>query len=307
MSEDQVPLSPQIVDLVEERAVLRAARDFSGADRVRARLLALGYDISDGPAGPIVTPRALDDVTPEGEGRPALEEPADVDVSLQWVVEGWPEDVVRAIDAFRVHRGNHSVHEVVVDVSGSDPALYPSGAEIIQLDPGAGWGAARNVGLRRARGKVVVMLDGSIEPTGEILTGLIGALEDPGVGVVGPYGISTRDLHTFEDSPGPRVDAIEGYCMAIRRQHFEDGLAFDEKFRFYRSADIDLCFRLAERGVSSVVVDVPVLRHEHRMWHSTPPEERDRLSKRNYYRFLEHFRDRFDLTVEGQRSDPTGN
>jgi hypothetical protein len=52
-----------------------------------------------------------------------------------------------------------------------------------------------------------------------------------------------------------------------------------------------------------VLVDVPVRRHEHRMYHSTPPPERDRLSKRNYYRFLERFRDRFDLLVEGPETE----
>jgi hypothetical protein len=34
------------------------------------------------------------------------------------------------------------------------------------------------------------------------------------------------------------------------------------------------------------------------MWASTPPSERERLSKRNYYRFLERFRGRVDLLVE---------
>jgi hypothetical protein len=33
------------------------------------------------------------------------------------------------------------------------------------------------------------------------------------------------------------------------------------------------------------------------MYHATPVAERDRLSKRNYYRFLERFRDRYDLLV----------
>jgi hypothetical protein len=45
-------------------------------------------------------------------------------------------------------------------------------------------------------------------------------------------------------------------------------------------------------------VDVPVTKHEHRMYHATPEAERDRLSKRNFYRFLERFRDRYDLLVE---------
>ena len=53
-----------------------------------------------------------------------------------------------------------------------------------------------------------------------------------------------------------------------------------------------------EAGLRACVVNVPVTKHVHRMWAETPPAERDRLSKRNYYRFLERFRDRFDLLVE---------
>ena len=53
---------------------------------------------------------------------------------------------------------------------------------------------------------------------------------------------------------------------------------------------IECSFRVKEAGYRAVVVDVPVARHEHRVWSNTPPSERDRLSKRNYYRFLDRFR-----------------
>ena len=38
-------------------------------------------------------------------------------------------------------------------------------------------------------------------------------------------------------------------------------------------------------------------RHEHRGWTSLPEAERDRLSKRNFYRFLDRWRDRPDLLL----------
>ena len=68
---------------------------------------------------------------------------------------------------------------------------------------------------------------------------------------------------------------------------------------FYRTADIDLSFRIRDLGRRAFVVDVPVVRHEHRMWHATPVAERDAASKRNFYRFLERFRGRTDLLVGG--------
>jgi GT2 family glycosyltransferase len=96
---------------------------------------------------------------------------------------------------------------------------------------------------------------------------------------------------------GPDVDAVEGYLMAFRRELVEEGLRFDEKFKFYRTADIDVCFQVKARGLRATVTPLPVSRHEHRMWANTPEEERARLSKRNFYRFLDRWRGRTDLLV----------
>jgi cysteinyl-tRNA synthetase len=197
---------------------------------------------------------------------------------------------------------------VVADLTETDAATYGDDVEVLSLEPGTGWGAARNAGLRRSRGRIVLAMDGSVEPEGDVVGPLVRALEDPSVGVCGPFGISTDDLREFHDSDGTgpdrEVDAIEGYLMAFRRDVIRDVGLFDERFRWYRTADIECSFRIREAGYRAVLVDVPVRRHEHRMYHSTPPDERDRLSKRNYYRFLERFRDRYDLLVE--RPDRTG-
>jgi glycosyltransferase involved in cell wall biosynthesis len=229
----------------------------------------------------------------------ALDEPPDMDASLHWLIEGWPEDVGRALDGVRAHLGRRRAQLVVTVVAAEDPSDLGSDVEVVGLEPGTGWGAARNAGLRRSRGRVVVVLDGSIQPTGDVLGPLEAALEDPTTGVCGPFGISTSDLRSFEESPGVgegrEVDAIEGYLMAFRRDVLRDVGLFDERFRWYRTADIELSFRLRDAGYRARVVDVPIARHEHRMWASTPPEERERLSKRNFSRFLERFRGRSDL------------
>ena len=104
------------------------------------------------------------------------------------------------------------------------------------------------------------------------------ALDDLSVGVAGPFGISTEDLREFHDSDGPEVDAIEGYLMAFRRDVLRDVGLFDERFRWYRTADIECSFRIKDAGMRALRVDVPVIEHEHRMYHATPEAERDRLS-----------------------------
>jgi cysteinyl-tRNA synthetase len=293
--------------LAAEREGRRKARDFAAADALRDRIHELGFTVVDGPEGPSFEPIAVE---PEPRLRPhdvesVLDEPASADASVHWVVEGWPEDVVRALAAFRANEGGRDVRYVVADVTETDPTTYGDDVEVLRLEPGTGWGAARNAGLRRSRGRVVLAVDGSVEPTGDVFGPLEAALEDPTVGVCGPFGISTEDLREFHDSDGPEVDAIEGYLMAFRRDVIREVGLFDEKFAWYRTADIECSFRIKDAGMRALRVDAPVRKHEHRMYHSTPPAERDRLSKRNYYRFLERFRDRFDLLVEPPAEPPS--
>jgi len=110
--------------------------------------------------------------------------------------------------------------------------------------------------------------------------------------IAGPFGLRAKNtLKEFEEDNGPDVDAIEGYCMALRRSDAEAVGGFDPKFRFYRIADIEFSFRMRDRGGRAVAVGgLPLVKHEHRLWESTPPEERDRLSRRNLYRFLDRWR-----------------
>jgi len=266
--------------IAEERAGRRAVRDFAAADALRDRILQLGFEVVDVSGG--------------FELRPVARVAA---VSVQWVVEGWPEDVARGIAAFDRHHPDADVEHVVVDAVGVADPPWPQAARVVAVDPSDGWGAARAAGLAATASPVVVAVDGSVEPEGDVLTPIVAALGDPGVGVAGPFGLVTDDLREFRASDGPEVDAIEGYCMAFRRDVLERAGGFDPRFRFYRAADIELSFRIRDLGLRAVVVDVPLARHEHRMWTATPEAERDRLSKRNFNRFLDHFRDRFDLCV----------
>jgi cellulose synthase/poly-beta-1,6-N-acetylglucosamine synthase-like glycosyltransferase len=293
--------------LADERRQARAEKDFARADALRDAIAELGFRVVDTPEGPTFEPLAPGTPTrlrPHDVGS-VLDAPPTADVSVHWLVEGWPEDVIRALAGFRANEGGRKVQYVVADVTETDPGVYGEDVEVLRLEPGTGWGAARNAGLKRSRGGIVLVVDGSVEPTGDVLGPLEAALADPSVGVCGPFGIVTHDLRSFEDSRRPEVDAIEGYLMAFPRDVLRDAGLFDERFKWYRTADIECSFRVRDLGLRALVVDVPVARHEHRMWHRTEPAERDRLSKRNYYRFLERFRGRTDLLVEPP--DPEGS
>ena len=168
------------------------------------------------------------------------------------------------------------------ELSAADERVQP-----IRCDHNLGTGAGRNCGLRFARGRVVVVVDTSVELTGDALTTLAAALEDDGAGIVGPFGVTSEDLRDFEDAPGPEVDAVEGYLMAFRRDRIREVGLMDEKFRFYRHLDLDYSMAFREAGYHNrIISELPLRRHAHSDWERTPPEERDRLSKRNFYRFL---------------------
>jgi GT2 family glycosyltransferase len=237
---------------------------------------------------------------------PSSDEPRPVarTVTLLTVVHGWRADAERWLLSVFTHT-KADFEALIVDNSG-DPHisgwLAARAAErlrVIMLDPPLGFAAAVNSGLEAAASDVIVLFDPGVELTGDAISPLLAALSDPTVVVAGPYGLRGKGtLKEFEESAGPEVDAIEGYCMAFRRG---DALAvegFDPKFRFYRMADVELSFRLRDRGGRAMVVpNLPLRRHEHRLWESTEPDERERLSKRNTYRFLDRWRDREDLLV----------
>ncbi len=234
----------------------------------------------------------------------SAERPAARAVTLLTVVHGWKPDAERWLLSVFTHCRS-DFEALIVDNSGDARIagwLQSRAAErfrSLTLDPPLGFATAVNAGIEAAGGDICVLFDPAVELTGDAISPLLEALTDPTVVVAGPYGLrGAGTLKEFAEDPGPDVDAIEGYCMAFRRS---DALAvdgLDPKFRFYRIADIEFSFRLRDRGGRAVVVsNLPLIKHEHRLWESTDPAERDRLSKRNLYRFLDRWRKRQDMLV----------
>jgi hypothetical protein len=254
--------------LVEQRQRAREARDYRLADELRDRIAALGFDVLDTPDGPELVPAAAP--------------PAEVSVLVD--LEGWPEDTARFLASLDRHRGDWDV-EVVPASQGPD----------------LGFGAAQNRALANAGGNLVVLVDTSLELTGDLLGALVGALDDPTVAVAGPFGLATSDLRDYEERIAGDVAAVQGYCLAARRTDLVSVDGFRESFAFYRNADIDLSLRLRTLGGEvrrAIAVGAEQCRrHLHRAWEATPAAERDELSRQNMRRVLNRFRGRTDLFV----------
>jgi hypothetical protein len=314
VSRQRIP--EEVLDAAHARARARAERDWPEADRLRAEIEAAGWQIVDRGTDFALTPAAPPTVEEQGVVRygsssavPSLLDEASTGLAtVILMATDWPADLERAIDG--VARTSPEGVAIVVVADGPSPeqadaleavAARPS-VEVVQTSQRLGQGAALNVGLRRATGEFVVVVDTSVEPTGDIVTPLVRALDDPAVGVAGGWGIVSDDLRRFTEAPAGDVAAIEGYAMAFRRSDAAARGPLDERFRFYRNLDIwwSLVLRDEGEGVPprrAVAVELPATRHEHRGWTSLPDEERDRLSKRNFYRIIDRFGTRRDLAT----------
>jgi Glycosyl transferase family 2 len=320
---------PATVDAAaRRRSDARAAGDWATADRLRAEIEAAGWRIVDSGTAYRLEPSSAPDVEVGGETRygrseavpSRLADPPSGRASIVVVASPDPAETRAALDA--LERDVPAGVDVTLVADGlPDRALEGLRAadlaarhgtvafELVRTSAVLGHAAAINIGIRRARAEVVVVLDPSVTPMGDVVTPLVRALADPTVAIAGPFGLASSDLRRFEEVVAPPggepldAAAIQGYLMAFRRTDAAERGPLDEHFRFYRNLDIWWSLVLRDEGEDArprralVVPSLPLTRGEPRAWTATPPAERDRLSKRNFYRVLDRFRTRLDLAL----------
>ncbi|MGH7610403.1 MAG: cysteine--tRNA ligase [Candidatus Dormibacteria bacterium] len=310
----QAPEPGPWVDLIPVRAERRLAEDFQKADKLRGAMLELGVVAEDGLEGTrhrraTALDRRRGLISGSAQVRDGREDADRLEVSVSLVSSGHhPQDLRLCLDSLLRHRGDHSMEILAVDngapsevgrllddLAQGEPAL-----RVFHADHQLGEGAARNVTLRAARGRVVLLLDTGVELQGDCLSPVLAALEDTEVGAVGRWGARSQDLRQFQDSDEGEVDAIDGYCLAFARSRLREVGLLDEGFRFYRMLDFNFCFTLRSHGLHQLrLPELPVVLHHHRGWEDTDPDERERLSRLNFRRFYERWHHRPDLLLAG--------
>ncbi len=309
--------------LADERALARAGKEWEAADRLRSELEARGWRVVDQGLSyrlETVHPPDVADGALVRYGRSEsvpsrLDEAPMTAATVVLLATDWPADLERCLAGLRRHVPPDTQLVIVADDPSPEQVVAldaidldgPPVVEILRTSARLGHGAATNGGIRRATGEMVVLLDTSLEPEGDFLAPLRDALVDPTVAVAGGWGIVSDDLRRFEDAPPGDVDAIEGYCQAFRRSDAAERGPLDERFRFYRNLDIWWSLVLRDEGPErpprrAVRLVLPLARHEHRGYTSLPEDERERLSRRNFYRILDRFRGRSDLLIASRRS-----
>ncbi len=316
---DKVPAQYEIgtsnSDAISRRAALRDQAAFADADAVRSDLVANGMVVEDAGGTTRVrpqTPLELQEsrwpsVSASREVPSLLDEEDLYDFTFLLNAYDYVDDVRRCVEAVMNHTKGSSAEMIVVDNGSTDgTAEYLESAKaehsnlrVIHCDHVVGDAAGKNIGLKQARGKYVVLLDASTEVVGDIMGPVAEHLADPTVGVFGPFGLTTDDMqHFHEEVDRGEADAMQAYCMAFRRVDLNSVGLMHESFRFYRNLDIDYCFQFKNAGYR-VVCDssLPLVRHEHRQWEELDENQRDELSRKNFGRFLKRWGNRPDLLI----------
>ena len=180
---------------------------------------------------------------------------------------------------------------IVVDNNSADGTAemvsgeYP-GIKLIKNNANVGYAAAVNRGVLHSEAEVIIISNSDIEFTKDAIEKLSKyTLKNVEVGCVGPQQVFPDGSwqRSYGDFPGIRLalkefffaemlrngirklfwkrlpidrlpkeaDYIDGACIAIRRELFENAGGFDEDYFFY-TEEADFCYRLKKNGYVSI-------------------------------------------------------
>jgi cysteinyl-tRNA synthetase len=300
---------------LKTRESYRKSSKYREADRIRQDLAAGGYQVRDTGAGPLARPKTSFEL--QAERWPSVSSARDVpsriggpstlDYTVVISACNYLSDVQRCAGSVLRWCRSGSMELVIVDNGSTDGTSQwvedlkakDSRVKVVHSDHVLGDAQAKNIGFKVSQGKIVVLLDTSVELVGDPMPQLEKILSDSGVGMAGAWGLRSHDLHHFhEEVTSGSADVMQGYSLAFRRELLSEVGLMRECFRFYRNLDLDFSFQFRDRGYC-IVADgsLPMARHEHRQWSALGEEERDQLSRKNFRHFFRRWGQRLDLLV----------
>ena len=301
-----------ILALSHERDELRKRGKYDRADALKRQIEEAGYSIKDNPHGAhlVILPSVEADGKLYRTARqlPSLLDEADTcTFSVNILAANSFEQTRRCVESVLRFAGKNVIEIILVDNASQDETASWS-ETLRQRDPRVhvlhtsrplGEAEARNIGLKQSRGHYILLLDSRVELAGDVFAPLAETLADSNIGITGMHGLSTEDLRHFEESHRVEVEVVDAICLAFRRKLLKKVGLFDERYRFPYYMDIDFNFAVRNSGANVVVTpDLPIICHPAQHNGNLPDTERTRLTKRNFYRFLEKWGDRDDLLIE---------
>ena len=301
----------EIIALSHERDELRKRGKYERADVLKRQIEEAGYSIKDNPHGAhlIVLPSVAVDGVVYRTARlvpTLLDEANRCDFSVNILANTNFEETKRCIESVMRWMGTYEVEILLVnnksfeeldawfrELQSKDSRLH-----LVSTSRPLGEAEARNVSLKQSGGKYILLLDTSVELVGDVFAPMIQVLADKSIGITGFRGLSSDDLHHFEESNDAEVEVIDELCMAFERKLLKKIELFDESYRFSYYMVIDFNFAVRNSGVRAVVTpNLPIRSYPSPQDATLSDAERTRLKKRNFYRFLDKWGDRDDLLL----------
>ncbi len=228
---------------------------------------------------------------------------AAIDISIVIVNYNVREFLQQCLESIRSSRHQLQLEVIVVDNNSHDHSvetLRPRFAEceFIALDTNIGFGKANNIGIEKARGRYVLLLNPDTILQEDTLERMAQYLDQhPEVGIAGckvlnadgsfqkqcrrgfpsPWAsfcklfglqalfpkspIFARYNQSFRDEDETyMVDAVIGAFMFCRRDALQKLGGFDPEFFMY-GEDLDLCFRMKKAGYATAYVPITTIIH----------------------------------------------
>ena len=165
---------------------------------------------------------------------------------------------------------------LVCDDGSSDASAAVAerhGARVLRRAPPAGPAVARNHGAAEARGDVLVFLDADVRVHPDTLARLLAAFDDPAVAAAfGSYDDQPASRnwvslyknlahHFVHNRSRPEASTFWAGCGAIRHDVFDAQGGFDTAYRRPSIEDVELGYRLRERGLPVRLVPEATVTH----------------------------------------------
>src|SRR6266480_3424201 len=256
----------EILALSHERDELRRRGKYDKADVLKRQIEEAGYGIKDNPHGAhlIVLPSVDVDGVVYRTARhvPSLLDEVDLcEFSVNILANTNFEETKRCVKSVMRNIGTHEVQIMLVnnrsfeelDIWFRELQLNDSRLHLLSTSRPLGEAEARNVSLKQSRGKYILLLDTNVELIGDVFTPVVQILADKSIGITGFKGLSSIDLHHFEESTDAEVEVIDESCMAFPRKLLEKIGLFDESYRFPYYMAIDFSFAVRDSGFRAEV------------------------------------------------------
>lgn len=166
---------------------------------------------------------------------------------------------------------------IVVDDDSTDETgriVREMGAKCFSIRRG-GPAKARNLGIEKARGEIVLFTDADCIPAGNWIEKITEPLRDDAVaGVKGVYRTRQRELtarfaqYEYEEkydrvARDTYIDFVDTYSAAYKRSVLVENGGFNTSFPIATGEDAELSFRLAEKGYKMVFQPEAIVYHVH--------------------------------------------